>query len=106
MKQLTTEKTTLTSMAFSSDMIKAASEALLRNPAIPWRDPEEIPFWRKYFVTEKATSKGLADGQIRHYISTAALDRDHEIMTPKGADLKHYKKNPIVLWGHDVKILR
>jgi len=105
MKQLTTEKTTLglrlNQGAFNLQSIEDAAKDLLKSPSAPWRDPEEIPFWRKYFVTEKATTKGLSEGQIRHYISTAALDRDHEIMTPKGADLKHYKKNPIVLWGHD-----
>jgi HK97 family phage prohead protease len=101
MKQLTTEKMTLGQLAFASDVVLAASEALLKSPATPWRDLEEIPFWRKYFVMDKATSKGLAEGQIRHYITTNALDRDHEIMMPKGADLKNYKKNPVVLWGHD-----
>lgn len=105
MKELMTEKTTLglrfNREAFNLSSIEDAAKELLKSPSAPWRDLDEIPYWQKVFVNEKATSAGLADGQIRHYISTTALDRDKEIMSAKGADLKHYKKNPIVLWGHD-----
>lgn len=103
MKQLTTEKTTL-GLRFDQGFLQSATEAaqeLLKSPSTPWREAEEIPYWQKFFIDEKVTSKGLAEGQIRHYISTNALDRDREIMSPKGVDLKHYKKNPIVLWGHN-----
>ena len=34
-------------------------------------------------------------------LSDFTLDRDMERMDPRGWDLKEYKKNPIVLFGHD-----
>lgn len=42
---------------------------------------------------------------IVSYITTAAKDRDNEIVLPSGADLKHYRKNPVVLFGHDYRKL-
>ncbi len=34
-------------------------------------------------------------------ITTSAVDRDHEVLLSKGADLENYLKNPVVLWAHD-----
>lgn len=34
-------------------------------------------------------------------INTATVDRDREIVLPKGADLEQYLKNPVVQWAHD-----
>jgi HK97 family phage prohead protease len=34
-------------------------------------------------------------------LSDMTLDRDQERMDPSGWDLKEYRKNPIVLWGHN-----
>ena len=34
-------------------------------------------------------------------ISTASVDRDNEVLLPKGAQLTQFKKNPVVLWAHD-----
>ncbi|MDO8794387.1 MAG: HK97 family phage prohead protease [Vicinamibacterales bacterium] len=45
----------------------------------------------------------LADGEraaIR-YVSTRDIDRDSEIMVPKGAELTQFRLAPQVLWGHD-----
>lgn len=39
------------------------------------------------------------------YITTKAVDRDGEIVVPNGAVLDHYRKNPVVLFGHDYKAL-
>lgn len=43
-----------------------------------------------------------ADGERRKIftISTEAIDRDNDTISLNGWDLKNYKKNPIVLWGH------
>ena len=38
---------------------------------------------------------------IISYINTGAKDRDNEIVLPSGADLSDYRKNPVVLFGHD-----
>lgn len=34
------------------------------------------------------------------YITTEAVDRDKEIVSPTGINVTNYLKNPIVLWGH------
>lgn len=34
-------------------------------------------------------------------ISTGAVDRQKEVLQPDGVDLRHYRKNPVVLWAHD-----
>ena len=34
-------------------------------------------------------------------ISTGTIDRDNEVMLPKGAQLERFKANPVVLWSHD-----
>ena len=39
------------------------------------------------------------------YITTGTVDRDKEIMDPKGAVLKDYRKHPVVLFGHDYRSL-
>ena len=67
---------------------------LLKSPSNTFRSEDDIEVIRKYYVEEKASTKGLSEGQVRHYITTAALDRDHEIMEPKGLDSKWYKKKP------------
>jgi len=35
------------------------------------------------------------------HITTDTVDRDHEIVSPNGAVLTDYRKNPVVLFGHD-----
>ncbi len=64
------------------------------------RKPSELQFVRKGFVVE---SKGTDDEErsSTELINTADIDRDNEILLPKGAVLTHYKKNPQVLWAHD-----
>lgn len=34
-------------------------------------------------------------------VSTDAIDRMGEVLSPDGADLKQFKKNPVVLWAHN-----
>jgi len=36
--------------------------------------------------------------------STQALDRDTEVLIARGINLKHYLKNPVVAWNHDLSI--
>jgi len=55
-------------------------------------------------VLRKATadrSTPLGDREVEQYVSTRDLDRDEEIMDPKGAVLTEFRKAPQVLWGHD-----
>lgn len=48
---------------------------------------------------EKAAK--LSEGEIEFIVSTGALDAHGERINVDGIDLKEYKKNPVVLWGHD-----
>jgi HK97 family phage prohead protease len=34
-------------------------------------------------------------------ISSGAVDRDREVLMPKGMDAEEFQKNPVVLWAHD-----
>lgn len=38
-------------------------------------------------------------------ITTDAVDRYSEVILPKGIDLMAYRKNPVVLWGHDSSLM-
>jgi HK97 family phage prohead protease len=38
---------------------------------------------------------------LRFTISTAAVDRESDTIAVNGWDLTNYRKNPVVLWGHD-----
>lgn len=42
-----------------------------------------------------------ADGSFTAIASTNAIDRHGEVVDNNGWDLKAYKKNPVILWGHD-----
>lgn len=48
-----------------------------------------------------ATIDAVGDRQLVATITTDAIDRYGEVILPKGIDLAAYRKNPIVLWGHD-----
>jgi len=65
---------------------------------------DEIPFVRKYYTSEKQEADKKKRSVIS-YISTGALDRDGEKLLPEGVNLENYKKNPVVMLGHDYKSL-
>jgi hypothetical protein len=85
------------------DVLEKVADELLRSPSSPYRSESEIPFIRKFYGNIKASTEGLKEGQIRHIITSGALDRDHEILVPKGAVIKYYKQNRRVLWSHDYR---
>ena len=37
-------------------------------------------------------------------ITTAALDRDGEVVIPQGMDATEYERNPVLFWGHDYNL--
>lgn len=47
---------------------------------------------------DKANDEQL---QITHYISTTTKDRYGDVVNPKGFNENNFRKNPIVLFGHD-----
>lgn len=48
---------------------------------------------------EKASK--LGEGEVEFIVSTNALDAHGERINVEGIELKDFKKNPVVLWGHD-----
>lgn len=52
---------------------------------------------------EKAADKD--SGTFEVVISTENLDRYQEVIKLDGWELDHYRNNPVVLWGHDHKLL-
>ena len=59
--------------------------------------PEQKQF-RQFVVTKESTDE---DNTAIAAISTDTIDRDKEVMLPKGVDFENYNKNPVVLWAHD-----
>jgi HK97 family phage prohead protease len=52
-----------------------------------------------YGIIEKAAK--LSEGEVEFVVSTNAIDAHGERIDIDGIDIKDYKKNPVVLWGHD-----
>ena len=65
---------------------------------------EDVPYIRKGYEN-KAQDINNEDRTITNYINTLDVDRDNEVVLPKGAILTDYKKNPIVLWAHTYNVL-
>lgn len=49
----------------------------------------------------RAELKAASDGLVSFIASTASEDRMGDVIRQDGWDLKAYKKNPVVLFGHD-----
>jgi len=56
-------------------------------------------FIRSENYIEKASK--LSEGEVEFVVSTGDVDAHSERINVNGIDLKDYKKNPVVLWGHD-----
>lgn len=56
----------------------------------------------KQFATEV---EEMASRKMAFTISTASVDRDGDTIDPKGWMLDNYRKNPVVLFGHDYSSL-
>lgn len=54
---------------------------------------------KTYGLIEKSSK--LKEGEVEFVVSTNAWDAHGERINVDGIDLKDYKKNPVVLWGHD-----
>lgn len=66
-------------------------------------DSEEFYVKRRSAITEL---EQLEEGEraVRQYISTRDVDRDRDILVPKGAVLDQFLLAPQVLWGHDYSL--
>ncbi len=47
--------------------------------------------------------KVLSDNEIELVGSTETVDRDGDIVVPSGIDLKNFKRNPVILAGHNYR---
>lgn len=47
------------------------------------------------------TAEDTKGRTVTGLISTTALDRDGDVLLPSGLDAREFKKNPVVLFGHD-----
>lgn len=56
-------------------------------------------------VTSTAKAEGGDSKLVTFTITTDAPDRDRDVISVDGWDLKAYKKNPVVLWAHDYRQL-
>lgn len=56
----------------------------------------------KHFALDicKATEVNEEERTVTAVISTGAIDRDGEVLDPKGIQLENYVKNPVVPWSH------
>lgn len=53
-------------------------------------------------ISKLAPPEGATDSRsVRFVLSTVAEDRVGDTIDPKGWKLDNYKRNPVVLWGHD-----
>ena len=62
---------------------------------------EKKPLRHEYIAKVETDSE---ERTVTAVISTSAIDRDKEVLVPKGANLDNFRKNPVVLWAHDHSI--
>ena len=62
------------------------------------KKPSEVEFIRKGVIVKADTEE--EERSSTELINTPNVDRDKEILIPRGADLTYYKQNPQVLWAH------
>lgn len=65
---------------------------------------DEVEVIRKGITPEDTKFKESERSSV-DYITTKTVDRDGEIVVPSGAVLDHYRKHPVVLFGHNYKEL-
>lgn len=76
------------------ETIKKFTDELLKEFEAQMATPE----FKEFVEKTKAASDS---GSFEVVISTADIDRQGESIDQNGWDLEPYKKNPVVLWGHD-----
>jgi HK97 family phage prohead protease len=64
--------------------------------------PETV---HKHYVCDETKAVNDAERTIRFRISTDAVDREKDIVDPRGWHTDEFMKNPVVLFGHDYKSL-
>ena len=54
--------------------------------------------FRQFIATKEKTED---ENTAIAAISTDGIDRDKEVILPKGVNFENFNKNPVVLWAHD-----
>ena len=54
------------------------------------------------FISSEVRSVDSENFVIEHLVNTKDLDRYLTVVLPKGARVKNYMKNPVVLWCHNM----
>ena len=52
-------------------------------------------------IVRKATAAPAEDDALDYVMSDATADRYGDVIEPDGWQLRHFKRNPIALFGHD-----
>jgi len=58
-----------------------------------------------YKILENCEVKKVGERQYEFTASTSDVDRDGEVIDVTGWDLKNFKKNPVIMFGHDYRSL-
>ena len=58
-----------------------------------------------YKILENCEVKKVGERQYEFTASTADMDRDGEVISVEGWDLKNFKKNPVIMFAHDYRTL-
>ncbi len=64
------------------------------------KDIEDLKLRKSYTVQKGEIVEEKGSLIVPFIISTAARDRDNDIIAMDGWDLKNYNENPVVLWAH------
>ena len=72
-------------------------------PEIKRTKDQDPPILRFCLLPEDVEIKAVDEKSRKmvHKISTEAIDRYRDIIRADGGEYKNYKKNPVVLYGHD-----
>lgn len=60
---------------------------------------------RKFLHTSVKQEGAESERKLKFIISTDSLDRDGDTISPDGWQLDNFKRNPVVLFGHDYRSL-
>lgn len=58
----------------------------------------------KLFTVARRSDKAIDNRTVEFVLSTASEDRGGDTIAQDGWRLENYKKNPVILWGHDQRI--
>ena len=57
---------------------------------------------RPFTVVDKISKEDdIDDNSDRAMITTVSVDRDSDVVVPEGGELGNFRKNPVVLFGHN-----